>query len=1718
MKYRSPNIFHAARTRFGFAAIGLALTALVAGLAAADDRDLLRERASDPYVFIVFDTSGSMHWSPVCSAEDACEDIDPYDRACTSECAFGDVTCSQLCPDFGCVEFGPNDLAPRREVEIDDTDVTAVSITGFWPTAGSLTGPAFGGSAIYDNDSRKGSKRVTFSVDVPETRRYKVFISVPQSDQWATNVPVRVSGTVNDETVTIDQRYVAPVLADGEVAPPYKPWKLVGVYPLVAGTTVQIQVRNDDTNGPVVADGVRLVSEVKECLRQGYRCTVPLCPSGDCNVPLNQDDPGSKFFQAKQALYEVLEDIPFVRFGFATFEQDDLRVNDEHWLYRVRERQIDLDPDDGIDPPLQSFIELPNGNFFPRPGDDDVFGVFSINGSEWDCNHDNLADDAGCFRTEPAYLFDGFEWGRFHRLSKLGRSGSAQTQYWITENANDSNPLRVTYNLVSGTYGDQNITVSTTVERCTNGNCTNFALVDSKSIAYDLRSDFIGREGDSPPTGFRIGNSEDANASGSASCGNTFSPAGWDPNDDTNQDDFGSINLRWPTSSDPRSTSGNKRVFDEGDVIPWDWLPGADHTSEIQRRLAPNTVTDPTAIPDFRVAKYLATPSGSGNLSLADTDTTNGVERPMIAWGSTPLGGALNSIDNWFDEFRKEAEEGGTAGDPVVDVDWSCRERFVLMLTDGDETCSGSNGIDPCNAALTLHNKQVDTFVVGFGLQNAPGNRLNCMASNGGTQAPFFPRNKDELVATLTDIFGEVQTRARSFASAALPAVQATAADKVIFSSFTPLPGRAVWPGRVDVIRQPVVDTIERMVCTRNCDRANLESGCQVFNAGDTILAQAPTDVEIDAVLPDANFGKGRFERRVFYPLAYRPASEDGTLPQPLPMRLFELPDLDLPSAPDQAIIEDLVEVMVRPSELVPGQTILAQLPALKDPIKETYRNLFRLKNSPDLADSPFTCPETPSGAPSNWTPGDYLLGDVFHTTTTVISGPRDLELRRQDRCGPGPQATPNNCAPFTAAQEAEAQARGYRNFARRGGFFRNILTVGANDGQLHFFDAGVRAEVDDLEVFTDGTGAELFAFIPRLVMPIVREQARPGNDRQIFSIDGGFVIDDVFIDPVFTVAPEGNDREWRRVLVGGLREAGDRFDDNRDIEGFVSGYYALDITQPDGLEEINNDVADPTGTSVVDNQYVPDELVANGILPSCLEIENDGDLVPKGTPACRSVAGAQLPFPAFKWEFADRVFFLGSASAADDDDEHWYLLDEDENGEHDLADTWSKPLIGQVRVTEGGSETVKWVAIFGGGIDPARNDPATRGNWLYMVDIETGTAIYKRQLVGAAPADVTGTVDETGILSALYIGTTAGFMYKIDLRESVPLVTVRIEDDQILGWPNSSDINVRRITDPRWDPFAIFTTDGKPIFQTPALIQVPVLDTVALAWGSGNREDLWTFDGTSGRFYIIVDDEFERPTAGSPLPHSEPDFVTFDFNAPLVGFDAAGDPLVEPPDFLTDDGLRTNDDQPARRGWVMRLPLEARVTSRAFAISGVLVFTVFQPRFDPVTGTDEPCRRSGLSRTFVVDVRNGDALTTLENTRNAALTDDRGLRGGDGQGAAASGINVAGGPAKTGQCGDRCIENEGLTTAPSVEGNATPNPAGATGTISDPLDNPISKRLLENIKRNFFPPGCQFNDTFVHRIRMQLDNTELRDIAPVPIGVCPSDWAEGAPVWSEDR
>lgn len=80
------------------------------------------------------------------------------------------------------------------------------------------------------------------------------------------------------------------------------------------------------------------------------------------------------------------------------------------------------------------------------------------------------------------------------------------------------------------------------------------------------------------------------------------------------------------------------------------------------------------------------------------------------------------------------------------------------MLSDGDETCATT---DACTQAQELHSYYgIKTYAVGFGAASgvgAPGNKLACMAANGGTSSPYVPNLRQDLESTLTQILNDIK-------------------------------------------------------------------------------------------------------------------------------------------------------------------------------------------------------------------------------------------------------------------------------------------------------------------------------------------------------------------------------------------------------------------------------------------------------------------------------------------------------------------------------------------------------------------------------------------------------------------------------------------------------------------------------------------------------------------------------------------------------------------------------------------------------------------------------------------------------------------------------------------------------------------------------------------------------------------------------------------------
>jgi hypothetical protein len=446
----------------------------------------------------------------------------------------------------------------------------------------------------------------------------------------------------------------------------------------------------------------------------------PLCPTGECFAPLQGDDPGSKFYQMKEALQTAVAGESGIQFGFASFNQDALSVRAKHWIYEA-----------GSDGPT-----IPGWGPYPAVGAREVFGL------TWTCDTGNNDNEIGCYSTKPADLVDPWELARVQRLPKAGLAFNQAVLFYVRQSGTF---YKVTYTPTGApSPGASTLQVVVRIDRCGSSACTSLFPVGQTTTTWNRSAEFLSWDNASttntdrfnPQPTYFTSLAVDATASNACS--------GWDPNTDTVADKLNNYNLRFPTiSSDPRGS-----FFYPGDVLPWDWT--ADHNSDIQVRMAPNLAANPAATPDFRTSPYLQDARIGADSFLRLRDER---QRPLIVAGTTPLGNSVKSFRTWYAGCATGTCPTGAGWQGIAAVNdplWVCRRKVLIVLTDGDGTCAD----DPCTTVANLYNQNgISVYAVGFGALLSPGSQLDCIASAGGTVSPLLADTKQELVDALNSIF-----------------------------------------------------------------------------------------------------------------------------------------------------------------------------------------------------------------------------------------------------------------------------------------------------------------------------------------------------------------------------------------------------------------------------------------------------------------------------------------------------------------------------------------------------------------------------------------------------------------------------------------------------------------------------------------------------------------------------------------------------------------------------------------------------------------------------------------------------------------------------------------------------------------------------------------------------------------------------------------------------
>ncbi len=244
-----------------------------------------------------------------------------------------------------------------------------------------------------------------------------------------------------------------------------------------------------------------------------------------------------------------------------------------------------------------------------------------------------------------------------------------------------------------------------------------------------------------------------------------------------------------------------------------------------------------------------------------------------------------------------------------------------------------------------------------------------------------------------------------------------------------------------------------------------------------------------------------------------------------------------------------------------------------------------------------------------------------------------------------------------------------------------------------------------------------------------------------------------------------------------------------------------------------------------------------------------------------------------------------------------------------------------------------RFVAVVGGGFDRERLD--RRGNWLYMIDIETGHVLYRANSscgintgagcsptyfasIPSEPAALDSTGD--GYLDLIYFGDQKGQLWRIDLSD------LRMGSAPASRWHSQIDPSLGSAT-----PFLVFQAPqpvapavdpNYPVYYRPTAVylgyNVGGRPAVGLAFGTGDRDDILSKTHTGAlnfkqRFYYVVD---KANTATR-------------FESDLLDIASPTAPSVT--------------DAPAN-GWFLELIKGERIIADSISINGVIFFTTFNP------------------------------------------------------------------------------------------------------------------------------------------------------------------------------
>ena len=676
--------------------------------------------------------------------------------------------------------------------------------------------------------------------------------------------------------------------------------------------------------------------------------------------------------------------------------------------------------------------------------------------------------------------------------------------------------------------------------------------------------------------------------------------------------------------------------------------------------------------------------------------------------------------------------------------------------------------------------QNIDTYTIGFATDAATDAFLERTA-NLANGFYFHAKDGDELTLHLLAALNDIIEKAASFTAASVPSARTADGADFYQSYFFPRGKSAFWEGHIRAWHI----TASGAILDKNGDCALDDPTPGECDSGPFLEgAEFFWDAAEEVPQPDETVSP----TRTLY-MSKASLNTFGALPPVFNQTNVLYTDLDLGvfTNPNQV-----------PSDSTPNDVLYPLLGStayneegLADEIVAAVRGCFFGTGVVDLSnvDGADPCAERPA-----------LLGDVFHSNAAVVRGPSRFVF-----------------------DDASYNLFKDHYFTRD-----RVLYAGTNAGFLEAIHAGDWDTGLDPDRYDEGTGLELWGFMPWEARFKVKNLPIDNATSRTHYVDGDTQTADVWFYPTATttmaVKAGGDGNDWHTLLAGSLREGGFH-------------YYALDITNPSAFSPVGG-------------------------------------------------LGSPLPYPGYLWEFPDES---NTGSYQQWVGETWgkpiitrVKLDVNSNVNAPF-ERWV------VIVTGGYHDTADPNPTDVTGLASSNYDAtaaATSARSIFMLDAKTGEVIAMKRYVdgsGTAEEDMKYAVVAKPSVIDLNSDGFADIIYFVDMGGQVfKWVINAVGEDRV------NDFSGDPTDQPNW-PFKLFfktnnpdtspTPDNTRISGTDYYLNLFFSPAVAysggqlwLAFGTGERRSL-AFEGVTGtdkennRYYVVSDAD---PYEFSALPTLE--------------------------------------------------------------------------------------------------------------------------------------------------------------------------------------------------------------------------------------------------------